>query len=469
MPKNDANFQRPWQPLMRPARRLIMYFVEGDHEWADYRLATLVVVILTLAVIGRFWESVDPELMRQRVWEVNAFPVVGWVTSQLPPPVLAFLYAFFTRATLRYWVPPLLGVLLAFTVSALYLQDVFGLRRYWRDAVRYLFYSLFGQSYLALTVPEAAAADEAGEAHLLNVIGGPGYLDVKLGNAVLCERLAGPSAVYGAGRHFLRRFEKVRAVVSLEEQHRQSEKVEAVTKDGLPVTLRDVEVTFRVHAGKPRTPDNPYPFLPGAIPAIVYGQTVSEKGAGEWQGSVLGAVRGRIVNWIATQRLDDLTGPLRNPALFDKPAPRDDDPRRKIRGLFERPDVRQQFTGMGVELLWVSVGHIDSPPEVDAQRLYNWRAASEGDNSVTRAHAEAFDIQETMLARAKAQADTLIAIACALEEATAKNQPTTVHLHDLLILHMAQILEAMTAPPGLVDKTTAQLNSGPAPASNTPA
>lgn len=456
-----AALGRLWRSLTRPVRYFVLCFVEGDREWGDYRLIALWVLILALAVVGRFLEHIDPRVMLNSVYFVNRVPVVGWLTSLFPPEPLSFFYGFFTRATLRYWVPSLFGAALAFTTGALYLQDIFELKRFWREAVVYLYGSLFAQAYPVITVREGQIVEEPGELNWLDLIGGPGYVDVKLGNAILCERIVGPSSVYGAGRHLLRRFETVREVVSLEEQHRKVDEVPAVTKDGIPVTIRDLEVTFRIRTGpQPRTPENPYPFLPGAIRQIAYGRTVSEKGVSDWQSGVVGAVRGRITNFVATQRLDELTGPIRNPEAFADPAPRADDPRKVIHELFEKSDVRKQFAEMGVELLLVSIGHLDSPPEVDAQRLINWRTRWEGRNSLTRAYAEAQDIEATMRARAQAQADTLQAITRALQAATAQTPPTTGRLHDLLILHMAQILESMTAGPGRVDKTTAQLEGG---------
>lgn len=445
-----------WRRLTQPVRYLALCFVEGDREWGDYRLTAIWALILALAVVGRFAEDIDRNAMLEQVRQVNQFPVVGWVTSLLPSEPLAFFYAFFTRAALRYWVPPLFGAALAFTAGALYLQDIFELKQFWREAVVYLYGSLFAQAYPLISVRDGQIAPEAGETNWLDLIGGPGYVDVKLGNAILCERIAGPSSVYGAGRHFLRRFETVREVVSLEEQHRRIDEFPAVTKDGIPVTIRDLEVTFRVHAGHPRSPDNPYPFLPNAIRRIAYGQTVSDKGVGDWQSAAVGAVRGRLSGWIAAQNLDAITAPL--------PAPDGDgerDPRRDLRALFETPEARKKFAEMGVELLWVSIGHIDSPPEVDAQRLANWRAFWEGNNSVSRAHADAAYI----MARAELQSETLRLITRVLQNASMGAQPGSAPLSDLILLNVAQIVESLAAPAGLVDELP-QLEGGPAATSN---
>jgi regulator of protease activity HflC (stomatin/prohibitin superfamily) len=446
-----------------PLHALLVYFIEGDHVWADYRWVTVWVLIVTLALFGRFLEHVDPADLLGSVALVNRFPVVGWVTRYLPVEALLFVSAFFTRLTVRYWIPPLFGAALAFVTGALYLLDVFELKRFWSHACRYLYYALFENKYFVLRIPDERPGTEAGDAHLLNVIGGPGYVEVKLGHAVLCERGGRPADVYGAGQHFLRRFETVREAISLEEQHRRSDALEALTRDGLPVVVRDLEATFRVRTGRlPRTPENPYPFQPGAVRQIVYGQPVSERGVGEWQAAVLGAVKGRVAGWIASQTLDALTAPLSNKdgsAAALAPGAEDSDPRRKIRELFERPEVRKQFADLGVELLWVSIGHIDCPPEVDAQRLALWRAEWEGNNAVTRARAEAVEIDYTLRARAEAQAETIKAITSALKEASAQNPSgAKARLTDLILLHMAQILEGMTAPPGLAD-TVKQLES----------
>lgn len=424
-----------WHRLTWPFRFLALHFVVGDNEWGLLRLLVLGVVIFIFAIGGRFWETVE---MTGRMRWAAAIPLIGWI----PQSLLEFIGAFFTRQTFRYWYPPLFGAVLAFAAGALYLRDIFELKSFFNEACYYLFCSLFGLDYPTLTIRDGQKKIEEGRTNLIDLIGGPGHVDIKLGNAVLFEKAAGPSSVYGAGEHFIHRFEAVREIVSLEEQHREIGEADAVTKDGIPVTVRNIEATFRVRADRreQRSPTNPYPFSRGAIRRIAYDRAVSEKGVGEWQGGVIGAVKGRITGWVAKQNLDAITAPL------------NEDPRKQLRDSFDSKEVRKQFRDTGVDLLWVSIGHIDSPQMVDAQRLSNWRAFWTTQNTVTEARARATEISYKALGRAEAQAETLQAITAALRQASVGAEPeTSAPITDLLLVYMAQILEAMTASPGLTE------------------
>lgn len=432
-----------WYPLS-----CLQSFVENDNKWADARLLATLALVTLFAVGGRLaWEIID--MSRKLDWLLN-IPQFGEVDSRLPIPAIEFIASFLVPQALRYWLPPSFGALLAFLAGALYFQDIFNLSELLDQACRYLLYSLFGlPKYPTLIIRDGKIEPGKRGSHLINTIGGPGYVDIKLGNAVLFERAAGASSVHGAGKHFIRRFECVREIVDLEMQHRTGD-ADTETKDGIHIIIRDIEVTFRLRADPrtPRTAINPYPFATKAIYTIAYDKSVNVEGAiSNWQGSVFGAVKGRIAGWVSSNTLDALTAPL------------DEDPRQQIQDIFKRKDVHKQFFNIGVELLWISAGHIDTPREVDDRRLATWRVHWQTHNLITQARAEATEITYKSLARAEAQAETLTAIMQALREAAANNEhgEQQTRLGDLIIVYMAQILESMTATPGLAESDRTEL------------
>lgn len=442
-----------WHRLTWRINKTLTYFVIADEEWGQLRLMALVVLVLVLALGGRQIEAVTVSPDRLQRW-LNS-PAIGWLLDflnhLLPESLLYFLSLIDLKAA-RHWYPPLFAAFLAFSAGALYLQDIFELKRFWREAAWYLFYSLFGFGYPTLPIRDGKRAATEGAANLITLIGGPGHVNIQLGNAALFERVGGPSAVYGAGRHFVGRFETIREIVSLEDQRGYKDDAKAATKDGIPVTVQDLESTFRIRTGgRARTEDNPYPYSPAAISKITYDKTISDKGPGDWQVSVTNAVSGKVIGWVAGHLFDEVTAPKGE--NDDKMMGADEKtPRQLIREVFDKPETRKQFTNMGVEVLLVNIGHIgasgEEAQEVDEQRIKTWRAKWRSLNRVTQAQAEGLEIYYKLLARAEAQADTIKAFTQVMQDATLNMAPgAEIDLNEIILLYAAQILDAMVEQP----------------------
>ena len=196
-------------------------------------------------------------------------------------------------------------------------------------------------------------------------IGGPGWVDIKIGNAALFERVVGPSSVLGAGSHFLRRFETLREAFDLREIERVRNEVKLMTKDGVPIVMHDMRARFRVRAREVRTEANPYPVMTGAIRKAAYSRKVTAKGLEVWADMVAGAVRGTISDWIAHRRMDELIAPPRDGNQPEAAAP--PPYRQALHELFRHKNTRQKFAEMGAEIIWVSVGHLRPDPDVDPE------------------------------------------------------------------------------------------------------
>jgi len=377
--------------------------VEGDHIWADRRLLLLALGVVGFTVMGRFTEIVAPLEQLQ--------PQLQAGLAQLPPPVrdfVNFAVSMVYPQTLRHALPPLVACVLAVLLAANYVRDLFELPDL-TTGYRYLTASMFGWDYPRIKIKsggyEVEEKSQPGQieqaaTNSIPRIGGPGFVDVAAGNVALFERVGGPSKVAGAGKHFIRRFETLREVLDLRDQFRTQEEVKALTKDGIPVKVKNVQVAFRIHASnrQQRTETEPYPFSVGAIKAIAYGKTVGPKGPSVWTNSAPGMVAGIIRSHLSRMTLDEITAKRAGDAS---------DPREKIKQTFEHKDTRKRFASLGVDLLWVSLGHIETPAEVLEQRIQTWEAKWESESRVTLAEGEAEKLRAMELAKAKARLEII--------------------------------------------------------------
>ena len=112
-----------------------------------------------------------------------------------------------------------------------------------------IFSFLFGKKTLPkMTISEGEKRLEK-NSKTLDVIGGPGWVYVEPGNAILLERLDSPSDIFGTGRYFIPRFHRVRNIVSLKDQHASPRDLVAHSKDGIKVTVKDFQFRYRIHTG----------------------------------------------------------------------------------------------------------------------------------------------------------------------------------------------------------------------------
>jgi hypothetical protein len=358
---------------------------------------------------------------------------------------------------LRFFYLPVVAWLCAMVLGALYIQDVYELPRV-RSAIRYLIAALYGLRYSRLAVKNGQEQLKEDEINTVDIIGGPGYAAVDPGNVVLLERASGPTRVFGQGGHLLLRGETIKELASLEDQHGFIENVSATTKDGIGVTVRDVNYRFRLRAGrKPgdyarRTPAEPFPYSVEAVRNMAYNRMVSTKGVGTWQDAVESAVKGVITDYIYQHKVDPLT----------TPKPNENDPRAEIRNRFKSRVVRERFKNIGTDLLWIDIGNFEVPDqEVVKQRIATWAAKWEGDVTIERVHGEAQRIYLQEVGRAQAQAMILENIVDGLKIAGLAHNPKE-NLRKIVLLRTAQFLEAYTEhghvanledlPPDIKDK-----------------
>jgi hypothetical protein len=297
----------------------------------------------------------------------------------LPPPAFTLvniLVPFFHPQVLVLFLPVMAGILIGVFLTALYISDLFELESFW-IAIRYLVASLFGLAYPTLRI-DSGDLDELESINTQNPlmrIGGPGHLRVHLGYAAVFESAQGLPRVYGtrAASHemremFLDGFERLRGVVDLRDQIGKAEQVQTVTRDGIEVSARDVQMLFRVYGGgQDRSLHNPYPFTEAGVRRLVYGQPVHEDGQRKWVDELPDLIRGEIRKFVARhsieeflalqpyRMLDQDTPPTEAPAGFDQGAAFQI-PRRQLTERFHTPELRRKLQQLGLELAWVGVG-----------------------------------------------------------------------------------------------------------------
>ncbi len=149
----------------------------------------------------------------------------------------------------------------------------------------------------------------------------------------------------------------------------------------------------------------------------------------DWGDLIMMQLTARLRAWISRRRLDRLTAPI------------EEDPRAALRAEFDSPSVRAQLARFGAELVRVNIGHIDTPTQVDSQRLENWESFWKSQDKVTLAQGEALQVAYEALGRAEGQADMLKTIAKALEAIS----PSEAETSQLILLRISQMLETIAA------------------------
>lgn len=348
----------------------------------------------------------------------------------------------------RYWLVPPFILFYLLLAAARFVRLSYSLANL-RSAFRYVWASLFSFNHPVLVIAEGKVqVDSLGEQNLIQVIGGPGYLHIQPGNVVLLEGLDGRLRVLSAGRRFITRLERVKEVLSLEERYAHVEKIAATSRDGIEVVARDIRYRYRLESGLSagdglgRTPENPYPYSEQAVIRAVYNRSMGDSGLGDWHTGVNAVVESLIADYIRQNLVDHLTAPIIQ----------SEDPRGEIHRQFLSDSGRARFKERGAELLWIDIGHFETPEkQVAEQRVNTWQARWLGNANVIRAYGESQRMVYQEMGRAEAQAEMLMSIVHGLEDVAARGEPRQ-NIRALYLARIAQLLDAMgrqqALPPG---------------------
>lgn len=363
-----------WTKILREGTRIIRdTLLARNRTGAFIRLfligTTLVAFWFLLALAWDLPGEVSLEL--QQEFGPLIFLLVNLAAPFIQPEILATL------------LPIVATMFFGLLIAALYMTDLFELDSFW-IALRYLFGSMLGLGYPNLRIDkgdvELLEAENANNP--LVQIGGPGAIDVHLGFAAVFESETGVPEVHGSipatsqtagglfkhSTRFIEGFTRLRDVVDLRDRHSTLDEVLAVTREGIEVYARDVQMVFRVHSGnQERTLENPYPFDERGIRRLVYGQAVSHKGLQQWEKMLPAIVKLEIRDFVARRRVEDFLAlqpqqMLEGQNQDDHPNDEIPDlkptlpPRREITESFHTETRRERLREQGLELTWVGVG-----------------------------------------------------------------------------------------------------------------
>lgn len=396
------------------------------------RLLLAFSILVSFSLIGGYmFEQVDAVAIAQRIHDTNPLlhPMPMWMLRSI-------IYVFHPDNA-RYMLLPLAATLTIVIGAAYFVSDVYHLSSP-KLGLRYVVASLFAFRYPTLTVDGGKKVIQPGKVNLLDAIGGPGYLLIQPGNAVLFRTLRRPSRTSVTSSYFMSPFETLGQIASLDDQHGCIEEIATVSRDGIQITLREIHFRFRILpemcSGRPvlRSQDNPFPFSEDAMQTIIYNLPVTVDGQDPWRSAVTRSVTEAIAGYVNSQGIDFLTAP-RERGL---------DPRGRLHEELAAHN-REALRNLGAELIWIDVGRFDiHQPEVDFKRVDYWSAGWESSARMVHAEGEAKRLAYRELGRAYAQSELIKTLIQAINSSQPKGAEKE-NLRSLMLFRTAQILDAI--------------------------
>jgi len=414
--------------------------------WGLARLIFIIVIPIWFSWRGAVrLEGVFPEQVL--IHFLDRIPGLGL----LPDRMIIWLAVILSPEGIRYLVMPIAATLAVFTYAAFFVKDVYALERF-RDSLHYVFSSMTSVLWPKLEIRGGEKVLRKGVPNLLDQIGGPGYVIIQPGNAVLFRNLRQPSNISIRESYFMVPFETIGQIANLDDQQDDRDGITTMTRDGIKVTLKDVHFRYRIFPemkyGRPirRSLVDPYPYDEKAIWNMAYNLSVTADGLAPWRTAVGRATIGGITDFISFKTVDYLTAPREG----------GQDPRRELRFSLLQGEIKGALRGLGAELLWVDVGHIAiDEEEVDTQRADAWGAEWAGKAGIERAYGEAKRQAYQEMGRAEAQAELIMSISEVMKEVSEEDRPERTR--QLFLTRVAQLLDSMAQNASRVEGGTNDL------------
>lgn len=339
-----------------------------------------------------------------------------------------------------------LTLISAFATAVYYIKDIYHLPGD-RVAFRYFMACFWGWLTPRIHIP-----DEQGESvewEMVNTIGGPAELTINPGWVVLTESLMEPANILGRGNHTMSRHERIYEVVDLREQEGMIDKVTAVTRDGIPITVEKVKFNYRLWDSRWETiyrdksiTRNPYPYSGRAVKDYAYKRTVGLNGQKQpeltsWGKSVEGAIKGILASYIGEHNLDDVIAPRKQ----DKQKVREE-----IREKAYEKVFKDKMREMGTLIGWWDPGEFGSIKEVQDQLLASWKVDIDHEIKINEAEGVAQRTAFEELGRAEAEAELLISIIQGFD-GIQPGQDKAQTMQNLILLRTAQVIKAFNNHP----------------------
>ncbi len=431
------------------------------------RVTTVMTAPSTSGVYVTEWYMRAPDgqrfgpIMQQRVQVVDVNSVVPPPIPNEPPPSAGTVLLAGLASFVYHMLPALLGIIFILWHARAFMLKVFHLPPE-TNSRPHIIGMMFGRITAYLSVHHGKVDAESSN-KVAQIIGGPAYLTVGEGNAVLLERGAGFSRIVGTGVYRLRPHERVRGVIDVRTHYRKDFS-KILTKDGIPVKM-EVDLTFRLTERElpedpppspppPLGPLNrvrrrlglrvrhdalettrPHRFSRETVRRLVYETTIaSPDQPPDWATAFFNVRSGDITDQIANRRLDEISAPEDTQVH-----PRAEVARRGLEA------ARAAATPQGIEILDMTLGVIepqDNFKHITTQMISNWKIEWERRAKILEAQAEAKRTQLLEEARAEAQANMIQALAEGYRIAVEGNPQAS---KDVIALRFIDTLETRLA------------------------
>lgn len=397
---------------------------------------------LVIRQIGKFFLDDKPIWGKLRLLAWVLMPLL-FLIADIGWGIFGRFSNFFQTVIILY----LLSLVSAFAASVSYIRDIYGMETD-RIPFRHFITCLFG-----VFVPKIEVTNKIHDSdwkEMLEKIGGPAFLNINTGYAVITETLTAPAHIYGpGGRQFVSWQERVQDVIDLHEQEGGPSNLSATSRDGIEVKVENLRFNFRIwdhqwesQGNKASDSLNPFPYSKDAIHNFIYNRTVQIDKAGRqkpfsWFDVVGGRVKGIVRGYINEHLLDDV--------IATREHAENKNPRKTIRDLAYGSDFRQKMRSIGTILRWWDPGEFTSQDDIELQFLSNWGV--ELDNNIKRnqAYGNAQKKAFEELGRAEAEAELLMSILRSLDGIKFSSDKTQ-SLQNLILMRTAQVIRALNTP-----------------------
>jgi hypothetical protein len=279
------------------------------------------------------------------------------------------------------------------------------------------------------------------EINLLSHIGGPGWVNIAPGNIVVIERLEYPTDILGAGVYYIDRFRRIKPenIISLKDQHAVPRDVQAITKDGITVIVRDFQFRYRLYPThrhsslNRRTIQNPYPYSKQSAYKLTYNRSITKDVTPvTWEKAVQFSVDGAITEYINKNYLDTILFPR-----FSQEHPRE------VIGLGIKRRLNSLKNMYGSELIWYDIGSFDVDSTILQESIKALVSEWSGKAALAYATAEAERITNEERGRSEAQVEMFNSIVDVLNDADLPDD-LDGNIWDIVLVRTAQIIDSMT-------------------------
>lgn len=364
------------------------------------------------------------------VWYLEKVHFPGGIIEMMLTSPTAVIYL--VGKFLRHLVPIAVGWWFAYNAAVITIQHLYNLPD--RDAARQFLRSLRSPTTnFDQPIPLTSQTLEADRPGLVILrVGGPGRVQVKPFNVAVTEDNGVFARLLPPGKHQLRPYEYVHAVIDLREQTRQTADEDVRTRDNVDMKAA-FTIAYRISTGgeKP-SKTQPYPYDETAVRAAAYAQTVlSEHLVLNWESKPISTTRSKLAAAVGRYRLDELM----------HPDGRADEPYRTLQREVHRT-ARTELARSGIELISFAINRLEpANPVIANQYIAFWQSSWQGVAELNKADATARATEEKEIARAEAEVAMIEAILEGIRRA--RRSGATTHTSEIVALRLIEGLERM--------------------------